>query len=94
MVRAVFGLFIFGAALLVGGGILLGIGANVTNSIQNTLPAGSVAALAVANATAGIGNLAAQQPNIGTVIGAAVIIGIIFTVLFGFLAFKGGGRSE
>ena len=94
MVRAVFALFIFGAALLVGGGILLGIGANVTQSIQNSLTANTVAWAAVGNATSGIGNLAAQQPNIGTVVGAAVIIGIIFTVLFGFLAFRGGGRSE
>lgn len=94
MVRAVFALFIFGAALLVGGGILLGIGAQVTSSVQSGLTANSVAWAAVGNATSGIGNLASQTPNIGTVVGAGVIIGIIFTVLFGFLAFRGGGRSE
>jgi hypothetical protein len=92
MVRAMLSLLIVGAIMLVAAGIVAAIGADVTQDIQNTQTAGTVSHSAAGNATSGIGNLAAQMPNIGTVLGAAAIIAIIFGVL-GFFAFRGGGRG-
>lgn len=78
--------------MLVAAGIVSSIGADVTGDIQTTQTVGSIPWAAAGNATSGIGNLAAQMPNIGTVLGAAAIIAIIFGVL-GFFAFRGGGKG-
>ena len=69
------------AILFVVAGVALAIGANVTSSVQNSMTAGSTAALAASNATAGIGEVAKWMPTIGLVIAAAIIIGVIFAAM-------------
>lgn len=70
-------------------GIVLGIGANILSEVETSLTAGSDAALAVDNATAGIAELASWLPTIALIIAAAVIIGILF-----FAFSKLAGRGE
>ena len=95
MVRAELGILIIGAIMIVAAGITAGIGASVTNNIQTGLTTGSTAWAAAGNATLGIGNLAAQFPNIGTVIGAVAIIALIFLAVGVFAGRgRGGGRGE
>jgi len=73
------------AVLFVVAGITLGIGAEILDdiylSVNNTAtPANrTIASLAVANASEGLGELARWMPTIGLVIAAALIIGIVFT---------------
>ena len=95
MVRAAMTLIVLGALMLVGAGITTAIGASVTASIQSTQTANSVAWAAAGNATSGLGQLGAQMPNIGLVLGAAAILAIIFGVLFNSFggAGRGGGRE-
>ena len=92
MVRAELSILIVGAIMLVAAGITAAIGANVTANIQTGQTTGSTAWSAAGNATLGIGNLAAQMPNIGTVIGAVAIIALIFLAI-GVFAGRGGGKG-
>lgn len=92
MTRALIGLVYLGMFMLVGGGILMALGANVTNTVASTLTAGSTARMAADNATAGIGQFAAQLPLIGIVIGISAVILILFGVLFP--TFGAGGRGR
>lgn len=94
-VQGTLSILIIGAVMLVAAGIAAGVGADVTSSIQDGLTAETTAWAAAGNATLGIGNLAAQMPNIGTVIGAVVIIAIIFLAI-GVVGGRGGrgGRVE
>ena len=75
--------------LLVVAGIAAMIGLNVLDNVDDTFTAGSLEANASTDAKTGISNLTAQFPNIGLVVAAVVIIGLLVT---GFaFAFRGGG---
>lgn len=91
MARALIGLVYLGMFMLVGGGILMALGANVTNTVAGTLTAGTVARAAADNATSGIGQFSAQLPLIGIVIGISAVILILFGVLFP--QFTGAGKE-
>ena len=78
------------AILVVIAGVVVSVGAQITANISTTQTAGSVARLAIDNATTGLGNLAAQFPVIGTVIGLAVLIGILFGLFSGVFRGRGG----
>lgn len=63
-------------------GVSLAIGANITANVQTSQTAGSIAALAAANATAGLAQLASWLPTIGLILAASVIIGILFSSFY------------
>jgi len=63
--------------LLVISGMVLGAGALALSQFSGTLTAASTEKLAVANATLGLGNLAAQLPTVGTIIGVAIILVVV-----------------
>lgn len=71
------------AILFVAAGITLSIGAYITQTVQNSMAADTVANYAARNATAGIGTIAQWLPTIGLVIAAAIIIGVIFFAMMG-----------
>lgn len=80
---------VFLAIGIVVAGIVVSLGADVTNSIGTGLTAGSTARLAVDNATSGLGQLARQFPNIGLVAGIAVLISLLLAAF----AFGKGGSA-
>lgn len=69
-------------------GIILSIGAEITDDVKSDMTSGSTAEAAAANATEGIGELSSWMPLIGLVIAAAIIIGL---VIGAFGAFGRGG---
>ena len=71
------------AAVFVVSAIVVAIGLDVLDNVDNSFTAGSAAALAVGNATKGMQELAEWYPTIGIVIGAAIVIGIL---LFAFMS--------
>ena len=77
------------ALSLVLGGLVVGFGALILGNIEDGMTAASTEALAVGNATEGLGNMAEQFPNIGLIAAAVVIIGLL---VIGFGKFSGGGR--
>jgi len=71
--------------VLVIAGIAAAIGLNVLDNVDNSFTAGSLEANASTNAKTGISNITAQFGNIGLVIAAVVIIGLLvggFVFLF------------
>jgi hypothetical protein len=62
--------------------IVVSVGGSVLAGIQSSQTAGSVAANATGAGLTGITNLAAQSGTIGTVIGAAVLIGIVLSAFY------------
>jgi hypothetical protein len=75
--------------ILVVAGIAAMIGLNVLDNVDNSFTAGSLEANASTDAKQGIANLTEQFPNIGLVVAAVVIIGLLVA---GFaFAFRGGG---
>ncbi len=75
--------------LLVVAAIAAMIGLNVLDNVDNTFVANSLEANASTDAKQGIANLTAQFPNIGLVVAAVVIIGLLIA---GFaFAFRGRG---
>lgn len=70
-------------------GIVLGIGADVLDNVDDNFVGNTTAATTVGNATDGISEIASWLPTIGLILAAAVIIGILFT------AFRNlGGRKD
>lgn len=70
-------------------GIVLGIGADVLDNVDDTMTASTPAHSAVGNATEGLSELASWLPTIGLIVAAAIIIAILFT------AFRNlGGRGD
>lgn len=72
-------------------GIVVAIGAQVTEDVALKVTTNTTAMAAADNATEGIGELASWMPLIGLVIAAAVIIGL---VIGAFGTFGGGGGME
>lgn len=79
------------AAVFVVSAIVVAIGLDVLDNVDDSFAAGSDAALAVGNATEGLSELAQWYPTIGIVIGAAIVIGIL---LFAFMSRRGGVSGE
>lgn len=68
------------AVMLVVGGLILAFSLQILGGMTFTAgPAGNAAN----NLTTGLGNLATQFPNIGTILGAVVIIGLLVVGLGG-----------
>ena len=74
--------------LLVMIGLILGAGLLALDAFDDTLTAGSDAAVAVGNTSEGIANLSEQLPTVGTIIGVALIIVVVVA------AFAFGGRYK
>ena len=72
-------LAIFGAVMVI-------VLSNVQNATTDTN-----ALNAIKNATAGIGNTFAQLPLFGTILGLMLILGVVFLLVRGGGAGKGGG---
>ena len=58
-------------------GIVVAIGAKITNTLSGTLSAGTAAKGAADNATLGIAEVGGWLPTVGLVIAAALIIGLV-----------------
>lgn len=69
-------------------GVFAGIGLLILDNVDDSFTAGSDAALAVANATAGISEVTTWFVIIGTIVAAVIIIELLTG------AFSGRGRRE
>jgi len=69
-------------------GIVLSIGAQITQDVRDDMDSSSTAYSAANNATVAIGELAEWQSTISTVIAAVVIIGLLMSGFGAFLYFK------
>jgi len=80
--------------MLVMAGLIFGAGLLALDKFDDSLTAGSEAALATANVTEGIGNFAEQFPTIGTILGvSALIIVVVGAFAFGS-RFTGSGMGR
>jgi CHASE2 domain-containing sensor protein len=68
--------------LLVIAGVAASVGALITTQVGSTMGAATAGGLAASNATAGIGQFSTMLPIIGIVIGAAIVIGLLFAAFF------------
>ncbi len=59
-------------------GVVLGVGADILDNVDDSMTAGTTAFAAVQNASEGIGELAEWLPIVGLVVAAALVIGILF----------------
>jgi len=69
-------------------GIVLSIGAQITQDVRDAMTTDSTAYNASNHATVAIGELAEWQSTIATVIAAVVIIGLLMSGFGAFLYFK------
>ena len=87
----ILGLMISAGLVLVILGIVLSIGAKITQDVRDDMTTGTAAWHAAENATAAISDLAGWQSTIATVIAAVVIIGLLMAGFGAFLMLRGGG---
>jgi len=70
-------------------GVILSIGAEITNDVSQDMTTGSLAQAAADNSTLAIAELADWQSTIATVLAAVVIIGLLMAGFGAFLYFRG-----
>ncbi len=71
-------------------GVVLSVGADILDNVDDSFTANTTAAVSVGNATLGIAELSEWLPIIGLVVAAGLVIGILFGAFSGI----GGGRRD
>lgn len=64
-------------------GVVLGVGADILDNVDDSMTTGSIAHASVQNASLGIAELAEWLPIVGLVVAAALVIGILFNAFSG-----------
>lgn len=64
-------------------GVVLGVGADILDNVDDSFTANTTAAVAVGNASLGIAELSEWLPIIGLVVAAGLVIGILFNAFSG-----------